>query len=207
MTVSAKLSKQRLLDLIDDLTEKPNDRLRVLGDAGIVSLTMTGAPAASVAAIAGVKSVFGLSAAVQLFGWTATFSLAAGPTALLIGCASALGLLAYAVTRLIYGGGLAEGRKDELLGKYKEELAAIKAKEQANSITNVDRTQFIISLRELIDADAIPVASAFRMIEMVEAGRMALSQAISLTTDCLETKLSNQLPWKSLNQNGAKRQL
>ena len=44
----------------------------------------------------------------------------------------------------------------------------------------------------IIDADAIPIDSAFRMIELVEAGRMPLSQAVSLTKDCLETKIPRQ---------------
>ena len=189
-----KVSKQRLLELIDELKERPNDKLRVLGDVGIVSLTAAGGPVASVAAIAGIKSVFGLSAAAQLFGWMSALSIAGPPMVLILACASGLGLLAYAITRLIHGGGVAEAHKAALLEKYRDQVKAIEAKEQAASVTDVDRTQFILSLREIIDADAIPIASAFRMIEMVEAGRMPLSQAVSLTTACLEAKLPKQFP-------------
>jgi hypothetical protein len=183
-----KVSKDTLLKLIDGLKENPSDKLRVLGDVGIVSLAATGGQVASVAAIAGINSVFGLSTAAQLFGWMSVLGLGAPPMAFVLACASGLGLLAYAITRLIHGGGVAEGRKAELLEKYVDQVKAIEAKGQAALVTDVDRTQFILSLREIIDADAIPIDSAFRMIEMVEAGRMPLSQAVSLTKACLETK-------------------
>ena len=189
-----KVSKERLLALIDELREKPNDKFRVLGEVGIVSVTATGAPVASVAAIAGVKSVFGLSAAAQLFGWMPTLLLTGPSLPVVIACASVLGLLAYALTRLVHGGGVAEGHKAALLEKYRIQVKDIEATEQAASVTDIDRTQFILSLRELIDADAIPIASAFRMIEMVEAGRMPLSQAVSMTKASLETKLPKQFP-------------
>lgn len=194
VTPLPKVSKGRLLALIDELRERPNDKLRVLGQVGIVSVTMTGPPVASVAAIAGVKSVFGLSVAAHLFGWMPALLIAGPSLPLIIACASGLGLLAYAFTRLIHGGGVAEGRKAELLEKYKDQVKDIEAKEQAASVTDVDRTQFILSLRELINADAIPIASAFRMIEMVEAGRMPLSQAVSMTKACLETELPRRVP-------------
>ena len=189
-----KVSKQRLLELIDELQERPNDKLRVLGQVGIVSVTATSAPVASVAAIAGVKSVFGLSAAAHLFGWMPALLITGPSLPLIIACASSLGLFAYAFTRLIHGGGVAEGHKAALLEKYRIQVKDIEAEKQAALVTDVDRTQFILSLRELIDADAIPIGSAFRMIEMVEAGRMPLSDAISMSKACLDTKLPKKFP-------------
>ncbi len=188
-----KLSKDRLLALIDELKERPNDKFRILGQVGIVSVAAIGPPVASVAAIAGVKSVFGLSAAAHLFGWMPALFLTAPTLPWVIACASVFGLFAYAFTRLIHGGGVAEGRKAELLGMYAVQVKDIEAKEQADSVTDMDRTTFILSLRDLINDDAIPIASAFRMIELVEAGRMPLSQAVSMTKACLETKLPKKL--------------
>lgn len=188
-----KVSKQTLLGLIDQLKEKPDDKFRILGQAANVAITATGAPLLSVAVITGVKSIFGLSAAAHLFGWMPALLVTGPPLALILACASALGLCAYAFTRLIHGGGMAEGRKAELLEKFRDQVKDIEAKEQAASVTEIDKTEFILSLREIIDADAIPIASAFRMIELVEAGRMPLSQAVSLTKDCLETKIPRQL--------------
>jgi hypothetical protein len=190
-----KVSKQTLLLLIDQLKEKPDDKFRILSQAGIVSVTATGAPLLSVVVITGFKSIFGLSAAAHLFGWMPALLVTGPPLVLILACASALGLCAYALTRLIHGGGMAEGRKAELLEKFKDQVKDMEAKERAASITEIDKTGFILSLREIIDADAIPIASAFRMIELVEAGRMPLSQAVSLTKDCLETKIPRQF-WR-----------
>ena len=193
MAVLPTPSKDRLLKLIDDLEKNPNDRARILGDTGIVALVAAlGPPTASGAAIYGVSSVFGLLAAAHMFGWAAPLGFGGLPLALMIGVVSALGLLAFFITRLIHGSGLAEGRKAELLGKYRDDLKAIEAKEQAASITDEDRTQFILSLRELVEKDAIPIGSAFRLIETVESGRMPLSQAVSMTTACLDARLRSK---------------
>lgn len=188
MALKPKISKEKLEGLIDALQKNPNDKVRLLGEVGIVSISASGASTAAVAAIAGVKSVFGLSFAAQIFGWAPALLLTGPSLPLLIGCASGLGLLAYALARLVRGGGSAEGHKAALLEKYRLQVKEVEAAEQSASITDADRTQFIISLRELINADAIPIASAFRMIEMVEAGRMPLSQAIAMSKACMETK-------------------
>ena len=73
-----------------------------------------------------------------------------------MGAAAAGGALAYGVSRLIYDGGLAEGRKAELLQQYRESARSLEAKERANSITEQDKTRFIISTKELIDKDKFP---------------------------------------------------
>jgi hypothetical protein len=183
-----KVSKERLLRLIDELKNNPNDKIRVLGEVGIVSISASGAPLASVAAIAGVKSVFGLSVAAQFFGWMPALFLTGLSLTLLIGFVSGLGLLGYALANMVRSGGVAEGHKAALLEKYRIQVKDIEAAHQSTSITDADRTHFIISLRELVNADAIPIASAFRMIEMVEAGRMPISQAIAMSKACMETK-------------------
>ena len=180
MALSSEVSKERLLALIDELKDKPNDKLRLLGDVGIVSFTATGAPMASVAAITCVKSVFGLSAAAKLFGLMPALLITGPSVTILLFCASGLGMLAYAVTRLIHGGGVAEGRKTELLINCQDRVKQIEAKERSATITDEDRNNFIISLRALIDADEMQIASAFKMIELVESGRMPLSQAVLL---------------------------
>jgi len=65
LPVLPKPSKERLIVLIDDLENNPNDKFRLLGDVGIASMAATGGPVASVAAIAGVKSIFGLPVAAD----------------------------------------------------------------------------------------------------------------------------------------------
>lgn len=186
MARKPKVSKDRLLLLIDELEAKPDDKIRILGDVGIVSISALGAPLASVAAITGVKSVFGLSVAAKIFGWMPALLLTGPPLALIIGCVSGLGLFAYAFAWLVRSGGSAEGLKVALLEKYRIQVKDIEAAEKATAITDDDRMKFITLLRELINADAIPIASAFRMIEMVETGRMPLSQAIVMSKACMQ---------------------
>ncbi len=183
-----KVSKERLLQLIDELKNNLNDKIRVLGEVGIVSVSASGAHLASVAAVAGIKSVFDLSVAAQFFGWIPALFLTGLSLTLLIGFASGLGLLGYALANMVRSGSVAEGHKAALLEKYRIQVKDIEAAEQSTSITDDDRTKFIISLRELVNADVIPIASVFRIIEMVEAGRMPLSQALAMSKACMETQ-------------------
>jgi hypothetical protein len=183
-----KITKARLLQLIDELEKYPHDKVRILGQVGIVSMAVAvGTPVAATAVISGVTYLFGWPTAVKLFGWAA-IGIGSGPAALIFGAAAALGYIAYAMTRLVHGGGLAEGRKAELLEKYREDVICMKAKENRRLVTGMDRTQFILSLRDLIDHDAIPVSNAFKMIELVEQGRISLSHASSLLQNLLSDK-------------------
>ena len=86
---------------------------------------------------------------------------------------------------MIRGGGLSEGRKFELLQRYRDELRTIEMKETSGEITESDRTRFICSMRELIDKNVIPPDIAFRLIEQVEAGSLPISQAIGLLQEAL----------------------
>jgi len=114
-----KVSKERLLLLIDELEAKPDDIIRILGDVGILAIGVLGAPLASVAAIAGAMSVFSLSVAAQFFGWMPQLLLTGSPLALLISCASGLGLFAYDWVWLARMSGSAEGHKAAFLEKYR----------------------------------------------------------------------------------------
>jgi hypothetical protein len=108
------------------------------------------------------------------------------PVGWIIGVAAVGGAVAYGVSRMIHDGGLSEGRKRELLQKYKEDAQEIDAKEKSGRITDKDRTGFIISLRELIDKDAIGPDKAVKLIEQVEQGRIPLSQALVLVQAILQ---------------------
>ncbi|MDB5915873.1 MAG: hypothetical protein JWR40_107 [Massilia sp.] len=54
------------------------------------------------------------------------------------------------------------------------------AKEQKENVTDIDRTAFIVSLRELVEKNVIDPERAFRLIEQLERGRISLSQAMGL---------------------------
>jgi hypothetical protein len=94
------------------------------------------------------------------------------------------------MSRMIHNGGLAEGRARELLQKYREDSQKIKAKEESGNITDADRTQFILSLRELIDKNVISPEKAFKLIEQVEKGGISLYHASALIQALLYEKQS-----------------
>lgn len=180
-----KPTKKQLLKLIDELEKRPDDKVRILGDAGVTVLSagLGAAAAGTLAAAAGATSIFGVTTAAS---WLGVTLVAATPVGWIVGGAAVAGAAAYGVSRMIRGGGLAEGRKRELLQKYREDAQKMVAKENASNVTGDDRTRFIISLRELIDKNAIPPEQAFRLIEQVESGRIPLSQAFSLIRDLVQ---------------------
>ena len=179
MAEAPKVTKEQLLKLICELEKEPNDKIRIMGDAGItlVGAGLGVAAAGAVATVSGATSIAGLTTAASWVGLTV---IGATPVGWIIGSAAAAGAAAYGVSRLIRGGGLAEGRKAELLQSYREAAQSAEAKERAGSINEEDRTQFILSLRELIDKNAIPPTNAFRLIEQIEHGRITLSQGFTL---------------------------
>lgn len=184
-----KVTKQQILKIIDELEKNPNDKVRVLGDAGItITGTVLGAAAAgTLASAVGTTSILGLSTAAS---WLGVSAVAATPVGWIIGCAAAGGAIAYGVSRMIHGGGLSEGRKLELLQKYREEAKNIEAKERSGNIDDAERTHFILSMRELINKDLISPDKAFKLIEQVEQGRILLSQASALIQALLQEKRS-----------------
>jgi len=179
MSIVNKTTKKKLLAMVSELEKNPNDKVRILGDVGI---TATGAilgfaAAGTLASAAGATSIWGLSTAAS---WVGVTAVAATPVGWIIGSTALAGAGAYGISRMIHGGGLSEGRKKELLQKYKEEFRNIVAKERAGNITEADKTKFIISLKELIAKDVISPDKAKNLIAQVENGRIPISQAFQL---------------------------
>jgi hypothetical protein len=179
-----KISKAKLLKLIDDLEKRPHDKGRILGESGIVVLGvgLGAAAAGTLAATAGATTIFGLTTAAS---WVGIAAVAATPVGWFVGCAAAGGAAAYGISRLIRNGGMSEGRKAELLSQYREQARNLAAKEEAGSITDTDRTLFIVALRDLIAKDVILPDLALRFIEQVERGTLPVSQAFGLVGDLL----------------------
>jgi hypothetical protein len=187
MSTDSKVTKKRLIKMINELEKNPDDKLRILGDAGVtlVGMGLGAAAAGTLATAAGATSIFGVT---TVAGWLGVSAVAATPVGWVIGAAALGGAVAYGVSRMIHGGGLSEGRKLELLQQYKEDARAIEAGEQAGSITDDDKTRFIISMRELIAKDAITPDKAKALIEHVENGRIPLTQAFQLMQSLLSEK-------------------
>lgn len=184
MSAPSKVTKTQLLKLIDDLEMTPEDKGRVLGDIGItaVGAGLGVAAAGTAAAAVGATSILGATTAA---GWLGLTVVAATPVGWIIGGAAAAGAAAYTVSRLIRNGGMSEGKKAELLNRYREEARLVAAKEEAEGIADSDRTRFIVALREMISKDVIPPDVAFRFIEQVERGALPISQAFELISDLL----------------------
>jgi hypothetical protein len=183
-----KITKKQLVRMISELEKSPNDKVRILGQTGItlVGAGLGAAAAGTIAGMAGATSIWG---ATTLAGWAGVTVAAATPVGWVVGCAAAAGALVYGVSRIIRGGTLSEGRKLELLRKYREELRHINVRETAGSITDSDRTRFICSMRELIDKELLAPQMAFRLIEQVEGGAIPISRAIGLIEDILVNSL------------------
>ncbi len=179
MGAAKSITKKQLLTVIDELQRKPNDRSRILGDIGItgVGIGLGVAAAGTVAGIAGATAIPALTTAASWVGITA---VAATPIGWVVGAAIGGGALVYGVSRLIHGGGISEGRKRELQAFYQERLRELKHKEQFEQVGVPERTEFIAALRELVDKDALRPQKAFALIDNVENGRMAVSEAYSL---------------------------
>ena len=207
MSIPSKPDKTRLLKLIDHLENKPADKGRILGDIGIsaVGAGLGAAAAGTVAAAAGATSIFGVTTAASWLGLTV---VAATPVGWILGGAAAAGVATFTVSRLIRNGGMTEGRKAELLNRYRDEARLLAAKEQAGSISDSDRTRFIVSLRDLIAKDVIPPDVALRLIEQVERGGLPISQAFTLLSDLMsEVNLATEPAPAVLENDGLARSL
>lgn len=189
MTTAAEASqsKKQLLKMIDDLEKHPHDRVRILGDAGITVMAagIGAAAAGTIATAAGATSIFGVS---TIASWAGITVAAATPVGWIVAGAVASGAAAYGVSRLIRGGAMAEGRKAELLQRYCADAKRMAAKERSGQVTDLDRTAFVVSLRELVGKNVINPENAFRLIEQVERGHVPLSQAMRLIESLLAEK-------------------
>lgn len=184
MSIPTKVTKTQLLKLIDGLEKKPEDKGRILGDIGItvIGAGLGAAATGTVATAVGVTSIFGVT---SVAGWLGLTVVAATPVGWILGGAAAAGVATYTVSRLIRNGGMSEGKKAELLNRYREEIRLMAAKEETGSIADGDRTRFIVALRDLISKDVIPPDVAFRFVEQVERGGLPISQAFGLISDLL----------------------
>jgi len=189
--VQPQITKKMLLNMISELEKNPRDRFRILGDAGVtlVGIGLGAAAAGTLATATGATSIFGLTTVASWLGITA---VAATPIGWVLGTAALGGAVAYGVSRMIHGGGLSEGRKSELLQQYREDAREMEVKEQAGSISDDDKTKFIIAMRELIENDAIAPERAKALIEHVENGRVPLAQAFELIQSLLSDEPAKQ---------------
>lgn len=206
---NSKLTKEQILKIIIKLEKKPENKIRILGDTGITVVgTGLGAVAAgAVATATGATSLYGITTAASWFGITA---VASTPVGWIIGSAVLGGTLAYSVSRLIHNGGVAEGRKLEILQKYREASNEMENKEISENITEEEKASFELAINVLIDHEVISSEDAFELIKHVESGSIPLSYAFSIIKDLLADDVSkdgeNSLSQTQINEIKALRE-
>lgn len=80
MALVDKPTKEQLLNMIRELEQEPDDKVRILGDIGITvaGMGLGAAAAGSLAGAAGVTSIWGLTTATSWLGVTAVSATPVG---------------------------------------------------------------------------------------------------------------------------------
>lgn len=177
--MAKKLSRKDLLQAIHKLEENPDDRVRILSEAGIAGAGAVGAGA--VAAIVGA-SVAPVPVITALTG--ATVAVAASPF-LIAGAAVAGGIAAYGAVKLATGGAAQEAKRDEIKKRLIEELHNLEIKSRTASLTATNKNKFVIFLKVPLEQNLITAEQAQQLIEFVEAGKISLEDAYRLLKNIL----------------------
>lgn len=177
MATEPKLTKEKLIKLIEQLEKNPNDRIGILGDAGVTVLGAAGAGAA--AALLGSTT-----ASIPLFTALTGFGVVvAAPFAVVAGAAVVGGAAVYGVSRLIKDGGFNEGKRRQLLNELNEKLKETEINERQSNLNDRDKTDFYSFLKEPLKYKLISPDDAHQLIKSVESGHISLSAAYKLVRD------------------------
>jgi len=168
-----KLSKKELLEALRKMKEG-GDSNAFLTDIGAVGV---GAAGGCVAAFA-----LGSTTASALFGLVAI--PVAAPLAVVAGGTLLGGAALFGVKRL-FEGTYHEGKKAELIRQMEGQLRDIEEKERKESVRASDRKEFHLFLVEPIEFDLITPEDAQNLMELVETGKLAISEAYKAVRDIL----------------------
>lgn len=167
-------SKEELLKALKKLKEG-SDSFTFLTDIGAVGIGAAGAGAAAFA--------FGGAAVPMMFGlFTVT---AAAPVAVVAGAAVLGGGALFGLKRALFDGTYTEGKKAELVRQMEDELRGIKAKERRDNISKEDKIKFHLFLEEPIRFDLITPKDAQNLMELVETGKLEISEAYTMVINML----------------------
>ena len=176
MADKQKLTKEQLIKLIEQLEKNPNDRIGLLGDAGVTVLGAAGAATA--------VSLIGTTASIPLVtALTGISFVVAAPFAAVAGAAVVGGAAFYGVSRLIKGGGFHEGKRKQFLNELNEKLKEIEINERQSKVNDLDKTKFYSFLKEALKDEMISPEDASQLIKSVESGHILLSVAYKLVRD------------------------
>jgi len=174
-------TKEQLLKTIERLKQNPHDKVGILGDIGITAAGAVGAAAIFGTTTASIPIITAL---------TGVGMVVAAPITLVAGAAVAGGAALYGISRIIKSGGFQEGKRDELLREYEENLKDIEAKERCSEVKGRDTTDFYASLEDALKLNLISNEDAYQLIQSVELGQIPLSEAYKLVGQLFD----NQIP-------------
>lgn len=167
-------TKEELLEALKKLKEG-SDSFAFLADIGAVGIGAAGAGAAAFA--------FGGAVVPVMFG---LFAIpVAAPLAVVAGAAVLGGGALFGVKRALFDGTYTKGKKDELRRQMEDELRGIRAKERKDKVSKEDKKRFHLLLEEPIRYDLMTPKEAQQLMELVETGKLDISEAYKMVLDML----------------------
>lgn len=179
-------SKGQLLKVINKLEKGGSDRVGILADVGVTAIGAAGAGAAGMVVGTTATSIPIITAL------TGAVTIAAAPVALVAGAAIVGGGAVYGITRLIKNGGFHDGKRSQLLNEFKEALEDAHTKEAQNALSDEDKTTFYTFLRDPLKRNLISPEDTQRLIQVVEQGCLALTDAYELVGNILLEQQQSQ---------------
>ncbi len=168
-----KLTKEEILKAIDKLENNPHDKINILADIGI-GVVGAGAAGAAVATFGGTSVLFCLITV-------------APPVGLVVGGAVLGAAALVGVKKFLFDGTFSDGQRAEMLNQLQDLLQEIQLKEQASNIDELDKTKFIILLKQPIKLNLITPEKAQQLIDAVENGSIEIKEAIKLVEDLIKS--------------------
>lgn len=170
-------SKEQLLKTIKKLENNPDAKFQILSDIGIGAVGAVGAGAAAFA--------FGGTTASILFGLVAI--PVAAPLGVVAGAAVLGGAAFVGAKRVLFDGTYNEGKTVEIRKQLEERVKEIEAKEKRAGLTEKDKTEFSIFLKEPLEANLISPEQAYRLMVSVEKGQMSIQEAYRLVENIIKS--------------------
>ena len=168
--------KQEILAAIDKLEKHPADWGCIATRIGatIVGAGGGGASAGVVTGALGVTKIFILTKAASLIGLTL---VAATPVGWAIALGAAGGAAGLGLASAAANAGQRQKARDHTLNYLRLQLQTWEDKHHSGSITNVERTQFIIALRKPLEANLITPEEAGKLMHHVLEGWISVPNA------------------------------
>jgi hypothetical protein len=168
--------KQEVLAAIDKLEKHPEDWGGIVAQIGGVIAGAGGgvASASAVTGALGVTKIFFLTKAASLIGFTL---VAATPVGWAVALGVAGGAAGLGLANAAANAGQRQKARDHTLDYLRQQLQIWEDKQRSGSITQVERTQFVIALKKPLEVDLITPEEAGKFIHHVQEGWISISDA------------------------------